>query len=82
MKYFIRKIYSILFLIIILVFGTETFGKGSKIEYSKDNISNYFSGIVSVNQDYTNAAFKYLNKVQLLKDSHTNFNVQFIRTLI
>ena len=82
MKYFIKKIYSILFLVTILVSGTETFSKGSKIEYSEDNISNYFSGIISANQDYTSAAFKYLNKVQSLKNSHSNFNVQFIHTLI
>jgi len=82
MKYFIKKIYSILFLVTILVSGTETFSKGSKIEYSEANISNYFSGIISANQDYTSAAFKYLNKVQSLKNSHSNFNVQFIHTLI
>jgi len=82
MKYFIKKIYSILFLLTILVSGTETFSKGNKIEYSEDNISNYFSGIISANQDYTSAAFRYLNKVQSLKNSHTNFNIQFIHTLI
>ena len=82
MKYFIKKIYSILFLLTILVSGTETFSKSNKIEYSEDNISNYFSGIISANQDYTTAAFRYLNKVQSLKNSHTNFNIQFIHTLI
>ena len=82
MKYLIKKIYFILLLIIILFSSTETFGKNRKVEYSRNNISNYLSGIVSVNQDYTNAAFRYLNKVQSLKNDHSNFNVQFIRTLI
>ena len=82
MKYFIKKIYFILFLIIILFLGTETFSKDRKVEYSQDNISNYFSGIISVNRDYTSAAFKYFNKVQSLKNIHSNFNVEFIRTLI
>ncbi len=82
MRYFIKKIYFILLLITILFLDTETFGKNSKVKYSRNNISNYLSGIVSVNQDYTNAAFKYLNKVQSLKNDHSNFNVQFIRTLI
>ena len=67
MKYFIKKIYFILFLVSILFLDTETFGKDKKVEYSRKNISNYLSGIVSVNQDYTNAAFRYLNKVQSLK---------------
>jgi len=82
MKYFIKKIYFILFLVSILFLDTETFGKDTKVEYSRNNISNYLSGIISVNQDYTNAAFRYLNKVQSLKNDHSNFNVQFIRTLI
>ena len=82
MKYFIKKIYLILFLTTILFFCKETFGKSVKVEYSKDNISNYFSGIVSANQDYASTTFKYLNKVRSLKSSHSNFNIQFIRTLI
>jgi len=82
MQYFIKKIYFILLLVTILFFDTETFGKDIKVEYSRNNISNYLSGIVSANQDYTNAAFRYLNKVQSLKNDHSNFNVQFIHTLI
>ena len=82
MKYFIKNIYFILLLLTMLVFGTETFSKDRKVKYSSNNISNYLSGIISVNQDYTKAAFKYLNKVQSLKYDHSNFNVQFIRTLI
>ena len=82
MRYFIKNIYFILLLITILFLDTETFGKDSKVKYSRNNISNYLSGIISVNRDYTNAAFKYLNKVQSLKNHHSNFNVQFIRTLI
>ena len=82
MKYFIKKIYLVLLLITILSLSTETFSKESKIKYSKDNISNYFLGIVSANQNHTSKAFKYLNKMQSLKNSHSNFNIQFIRTLI
>ena len=82
MRYFIKKIYFILLLVTILFLDTATYGKDSKVKYSRNNISNYLSGIISVNRDYTNAAFKYLNKVQSLKNHHSNFNVQFIRTLI
>ena len=82
MRYFIKKIYSILILVPIIFFCSTTFSKSSKIEYSRDNISNYFSGIVSANQDYTDLAFKYLTKVKSLKNTHPNFNFQFIRTLV
>ena len=56
MRYFIKKIYFILLLVTILFLDTATYGKDSKVKYSRNNISNYLSGIISVNQDYTNAA--------------------------
>ena len=58
MKYFIKKIYFILFLVSILFLGTGTYGKDTKVEYSRNNISNYLSGIVSVNQDDTNVTLE------------------------
>ena len=82
MKYFIEKIYLVLFLITIFLFNTEAFCKEGKIKYSKDNISNYLSGITSVRQNYTDEAFYYLNKVQSLKNRHYNYNIQFIHTLV
>ena len=82
MRYFIKKIYFILLLTTILFLDVETFAKDRKVEYSHENISNYLSGIVSVDQYNTDVAFKYLNKVQSLKNDHSNFNVQFIRTLV
>lgn len=82
MQYFVKKIYFFIFLISALFLSTETFGKDSKGKYSRKNISNYFSGIVSANQDHPTAAFEYLNKVHILKNSHHNFNIKFIRTLI
>ena len=82
MKYFIKKIYLILFFIFILFFSVETFAKESKIKYFKGDISNYFLGIISANQDHTSKAYKYLNKVQSLKNRHDNFKIQFLRTLI
>ena len=82
MKYLIKKTYFIIFLTAILFFATKTFGKDSDDKYSQNNISNYFSGIVSANQDHSTAAFEYLSKVQSLKNSHHNFNIEFIHTLI
>ena len=69
-------------MITVLLFSNTAFSKNTKFQYSKDDISNYFSGIVSVNYDDANKTFKYLNKVRSLKSSHSNFNIQFIRTLI
>ena len=82
MKYLTKKVYIILIPIAILLSSTVTFSKDTKLRYSKDEISNYFSGIVSLNQNYTTTGFKYLNKVKSLKKTHSNYNVQFIRSLI
>ena len=82
MKFLIKKIYIILFLLSILLIGHKVFAKESKIQYTKENISNYFSGIISINQNYDNEAFKHLKKVKSLKNKHSRFNIEFIRTLI
>ena len=34
------------------------------------------------NQDLSNRAFSHLNKIRYLKNSHENFSIQFLRTLI
>ena len=82
MKYFIKTIYLITVVIIVLFPSAETLGKDTKFKYSQEDVSNYFSGIVSISQNYTTAGYKYLNNVQSLKSIHSNFNIQFIRSLI
>ena len=82
MKYLIKTIYLIPLLIIGLFFVTPTLAKDSKIKYSRENISNYFLGIISLNQNYTSSSYKYFNKIQSLKKNHSNYNIQFIRSLV
>lgn len=82
MKFFFKKNYLILIWMIILFLNSEAYCKDNNIKYSKEDISNYFIGIVSANQDNTSSAFDHLNKVQYLKNRHDNFNVKFIRTLV
>ena len=82
MKFLIKKIYIILFLLIISLIGSKLLAKESKIRYSKENISSYFSGIISANQSRNNKAFDYLKKAKSLKNRHSKFNAEYIRTLI
>lgn len=81
MKILIKKIYIIFFLVMILN-QANVFAKDSKFLYTGENISNYFLGLISINKDSNNEAFQYLKKVQLLKDEHYRYNVEFIRTLV
>ena len=82
MKFLIKKIYIILFLLTIILTTSEVFAKDSKIQYKRENISNYFLGIIFAKQGYNNEAFKHLKKVQSLKEKHSKFNIEFIRTLV
>ena len=82
MKFLIKKIYIIFLLLSILLFEPKVFAKESNTQYTKENISNYFFGVISANQDYNNEAFKHLKKVKSLRNRHSRFNIAFIRTLI
>ena len=81
MKFLIKKIYIILFLLSFILVDTNALAKDNKIQYTREDISNYFLGIISANHDY-DEAFKYLKKIQSIKNEHSQYNVQFTRTLV
>ena len=82
MKTFIKSIYLILFFLLLFVNTTKTFARDANTKYSQEEISNYFLGSVTLSQNNALESFKYLNKIQPLKNKHTNYNIQFIRTLV
>jgi len=82
MKYFIKKIYLIFLFLSILLFNSETNANDKNLKYSKQNISNYFLGVVSLNKNNTTSGFKYLDRAQSLSNIHSNYNTNFIRTLV
>jgi tetratricopeptide (TPR) repeat protein len=82
MKFLIKKIYFSIFLLVLALSNSIVLAKNNDIEYNKENISNYFLGIVSVKENYNNKAFKHLNKIQEIKNIHSNYNIEFIRTLV
>ena len=81
MKFLIKKIYIILFLILIIL-RSNVFAKDANFQYNREYVSNYFFGVVLLNQDNNKEAFKHLKKVKSLKDKHSKYNVEFTRTLI
>ncbi len=82
MKYFIKKIYLISFFLLILLFNFEANARDKNLKYSRQNISNYFLGVVSLKKNNTTSGFKYLDRVQSLSKIHSNYNINFIRTLV
>ena len=62
MKFIIKKVYIILLLLIL--FQAKVFARDIEVLRTGENISNYFSGIISrKNHDY-NRSYKYLKKIQ------------------
>ena len=82
MKFLIKKFFIMLFLLSILQVEQKVFAKENYIKYEKENISNYFSGLVSINQNFNKEAFEYLNKVRLKNKKHTKYNLEFVKTLV
>jgi tetratricopeptide (TPR) repeat protein len=82
MKKLINTENLILTVILVLFSSTEIFAKSAEFKYSQKDISNYFSGTISLNQNYTNESFEYLNKVQSIKEVHSNYNIKFIYSLV
>ena len=82
MKYLIRKIYFTLIMLFSFFISGASFSKTEIIKYSQDKTSNYLSGIVSIDQNHTKKAYDYLNKVKSLKNSHQNYNIKFLHTLV
>ena len=81
MKYLFKARTFTFFLLIILFYTSFSWSKSTNSIYSEKNISNYFSGIISINENNTSQAFYFLKKTQLLQDEHSEFNEQFLRTL-
>ncbi len=77
-----KKIYLILFIITIFFFSTKIFAKDSKNQYSRENIVSYFSGTISFDNNNTEKAYEYLEKIEKIKNSHINYNIKYIHTLV
>ena len=82
MLYFFRINIFAFISLLILLYTTSALPKNTEYVFSEKNISNYFSGIISLNQNNTSHAFKYLKKAQPLRIQHHNYNAQFLKTLV
>ena len=82
MKFLTKKIYIIFLALILLPINQNVSGKENKLKYSKEDISNYFSGKLSTNLKYSNNAYNYFKKVKSIKNKHTQFNIEYLTTLV
>ena len=70
----------LIFFCFLLNFNAHS--SNQNILYSKKSISNYFSGIISSNNNDHKLALKYFNNLNHLKNNHDQFNRKLVFTLI
>jgi tetratricopeptide (TPR) repeat protein len=77
---------SKIFIYVLIFFGFlsnfNVYSSNQNKFYSKKNISNYFLGIVSSNNNNNKLALKYLSNLSLLKNNHDQFNRELVFALV
>ena len=68
-------------LFVIIFFSTSSANSLDKFNKS-DRISNYFSGILLLNDNQYEDSFKYLKKLSGLESSHRNYSIKYLYSLI
>ena len=82
MNYIIKKIKLILIVVVFISINKTATTKENNLDYNKNDVKNYLSGLVNLKQNNFEKSFKYLKNVNTLKGVHTNYNTQYIRSLI
>ena len=73
-------IYILIFFSFLSNFNAHS--SNQKVLYSRKSISNYFSGIISSNNNNNKLALKYFNNLNHLKNNHDQFNHEIVFTLV
>jgi tetratricopeptide (TPR) repeat protein len=76
------KIFVYILIFFIFILNSSVHSANQKILYSRKSISNYFSGIISSNNNNNKLALKYFNNLNHLKNNHNQFNREMIFTLV
>ena len=77
---FNKKIIGQIIFVIIILFTSpvKSLDKFNKAE----RLSNYFSGIILLNENQYEKSYNYLRKLSGLESSHTNYSVKYLYTLV
>jgi tetratricopeptide (TPR) repeat protein len=68
--------------IFVIIFFSTLEAKSSNKFNDAENISDYFSGILLLNDNQYNSSFKYLKKLSGLEEIHTNYSIKYLYSLI
>ena len=78
-KLYIKTIVSILFVITFL--STSTANSLDKFNKA-DRVSDYFSGILLLNENQYGKSFNFLKKLDGLENSHVNYSIKYLYSLV
>ena len=68
--------------IFVIIFFSTLEAKSSNKFNDADTISDYFSGILLLNDNQYNSSFKYLKKLSGLEEIHTNYSIKYLYSLV
>ena len=68
--------------IFVIIFFSTLEAKSSNKFNDADNIPDYFSGILLLNDNQYNSSFKYLKKLSGLEEIHTNYYIKYLYSLV
>ena len=73
----------IYFLVIFLIYQTSSFSKVSDVnKFDQKNLSNYFSAVLSINNNDAKNSLKFLEKSKILNDRHEEHFKNYIKSLV
>ena len=82
MNYIIKKIKLILIVVVFISINEIAITKENNLEYNKKDVKNYLLGLVNLKENNFEKSYEYLRSVNTLKGVHTNYNTEYIRSLI
>ena len=75
--------YKIIGQIIFVIIFFSTLQAKNLDKFNKaNNVSDYFSGIILLNDNQYNESFKFLKKLNGLEESHINFSIKYLYSLV
>ena len=68
--------------IFVIIFFSTLEAKSSNKFNNADRVSDYFSGILLLNDNQYADSFRFLKKLNGLEESHTNYSIKYLYTLV
>ena len=79
----LTKFFRIVFICIIIFYHNILYSKNlDPKNFNEKNVSNYFSALVSLNNNHNNDSLKFFNSSKFLKESHELYLKKYLFSLV